>query len=328
MRAFCLAAAGETPALRETAIPTPGKGEALVRIAACGLNFADLLMIEGKYQDTPALPFTLGMELAGTVETLGPPGTNATGIGPGTRVAVFSGRDGLAEWGAFPLDRCVPIPDAMSFTDAAAFQIAFGTSHVALGHRARLRPGERLLVLGAAGGVGLTAVEIGRRMGASVIAVARGADRLAVARAAGAHHLIDSDGLAPGGLRDAVRALGGADVVYDPVGGEMFAEALRATNPDGRILAMGFASGTVPPIPANHLLVKNIAVIGVYWGGYLEFRPEVLTQSMATLFGWYAEGSLRPHISHVLPLERAAEGLGLLRSRKATGKVVITMEPD
>ncbi len=324
MQAYRVTAAGEAPRWQEIEAPAPAKGEALVRIAACGLNFADLLMIEGKYQDTPALPFTLGLELAGTIEALGP---DTTGLRPGSRVAVYAGQGGLAEQGVFPLDRCVPIPDSMSFAEAAAFQIAYGTSHVALDHRARLRPGETLLVLGAAGGVGLTAVEIGKRMGATVIAVARGADRLAVVRAAGADHLIDSDSLAPGGLRDAVRALGGADVVYDPVGGDLFTEALRATNPDGRILAMGFASGTVPPIAANHLLVKNLSVIGVYWGGYLKFRPEVLTDSMATLFGWYAEGGLKPHISHILPRARAAEGLDLLKTRKATGKAVITLDP-
>lgn len=327
MRAYRLVSAGEDPAFAEIPIPDPGPGEALVRIAACGLNFADLLMIEGKYQDRPEPPFTMGMELAGTVERLGS-GASDTKIVPGTRVAVFAGRGGLAEWGAFPLDRCVPIPDAMPFMDAAGFQIAYGTSHVALDHRAHLQPGERLLVLGAAGGVGLTAVEIGRRMGAVVIAVARGTDKLAVARAAGADHLIDSENLAPGGLREAVRALGGADVVYDPVGGEMFTESLRATNPDGRILTMGFASGSVPPIPANHLLVKNISVIGVYWGGYLKFRPEVLTRSMATLFGWYAQGGLHPHIGHALPFEQTSEGLELLRNRKATGKVVIRIGED
>ncbi len=323
MRAYRLESRETPPVLRDLPVPSPARGEALVRIAACGLNFADLLMIEGKYQDIPPLPFTLGLELAGTIEALGPQ-TEARGLMPGTRVAVYAGQGGLAEWGTFPVDRCVPIPAAMTFAEAAAFQIAYGTSHVALDHRARLQPGERLLVLGAAGGVGLTAVEIGHRMGATVIAVARGPEKLAVARAAGADHLIDSDSLAPGGLRDAVKALGGADVVYDPVGGEQFTEALRATNPDGRILAMGFASGTVPPIPANHLLVKNISVIGVYWGGYLKFRPEVLTRSMATLFDWYADGGLKPHVSAILPLDRVAEGLELLRTRKATGKVVIS----
>jgi NADPH2:quinone reductase len=208
----------------------------------------------------------------------------------------------------------------MPFDDAAAFQITYGTSHVALDHKARLQPGETLLVLGAAGGVGLTAVEIGKRMGARVIACARGADKLAAARAAGADHLIDSD---TDDLREAVKDLGGADVVYDPIGGDQFEAAFRATRPDGRIVVIGFASGTVPKIPANHLLVKNISVHGLYWGGYLKFHPEVLTDSLSTLLNWYAEGGLRPHISHTFSLEKAGEALATLRERKSTGKVVI-----
>ncbi|MGK8235529.1 NADPH:quinone oxidoreductase family protein [Roseovarius sp. MS2] len=319
MRAYHLPAKGAEPLLTDLPRPTPGPGEIRVRIAACGLNFADLLMIKGAYQDTPEPPFTLGMEVAGTVDALGP-GTD--GPAPGTRIAVFGGQGGLADYGCFPADRAVPLPDAMSFADAAAFQVAYGTSHVALDHKARLQPGETLLVLGAAGGVGLTAVEIGKQMGARVIACARGADKLAVAQEAGADHLIDA---ATQDIRNACRALGGVDVVYDPVGGDQFTAALRACNPEARILTIGFASGDVPQIPANHLLVKNITVMGLYWGGYLKFRPEVVTQSMATLFDWYAAGRLRPHVSHLLPLEQAAEALDLLRLRKSTGKVVVTL---
>ena len=209
----------------------------------------------------------------------------------------------------------------MSYEDAAGFQVAYGTSHVALNHKAKLLPGETLLVLGAAGGVGLTAVEIGKAMGARVIACARGREKLDAAEAAGADHLLDSD---TADIREEVKALGGADVVYDPVGGDQFTAAFRATNPGGRIVVIGFASGTVPPIPANHLMVKNIDILGLNWGGYLQFAPEVLDDSLATLFGWYAEGRLRPHVSHVLPLDRVDEGLDLLRRRKTTGKVVIT----
>ncbi|MGR3548296.1 MAG: NADPH:quinone oxidoreductase family protein [Roseovarius sp.] len=320
MRAYHLPAKGAEPILTDLPRPTPGSGEISLRIAACGLNFADLLMIKGAYQDTPEAPFTLGMEVAGTVEALGP---DTDGPAPGTRVAVFGGQGGLADYGCFPAARAVPLPDAMSFAEAAAFQVAYGTSHVALDHKARLQPGETLLVLGAAGGVGLTAVEIGKQMGARVIACARGADKLDVAKRAGADHLIDA---ASQDIRDTCRALGGVDVVYDPVGGDQFTAAMRACNPEARILAIGFASGDVPQIPANHLLVKNISVMGLYWGGYLKFRPEVLTQSMATLFDWYAAGRLRPHVSHLLPLEQAAEALDLLRSRKSTGKVVVTLE--
>ncbi|MCA3507802.1 MAG: NADPH:quinone oxidoreductase family protein [Rhodobacter sp.] len=319
MRALQISRFGFPPGLRTVPVPDPGPGEVLVRTAACGLNFADLLMSEGRYQDTPPLPFTLGMEVAGTVEACGP---GVSGFAQGARVAAVPGSGGLAELVSVPAARCVAIPDGMSFVQAASFQIAYGTSHLALDHRARLQPGETLLVLGAAGGVGLTAVEIGKHMGARVIASARGQTRLAIAQQAGADVLIDSD---TADLRDRLRAAGGVDVVFDTVGGPAFLQALRATRPEGRLLCVGFAGGDVPQIPANLLLVKNLSVIGLYWGGYLAFRPEVLTASMARLFGWFGDGILRPHISHVLPLDRAAEGLDLLRGRKATGKVVVTL---
>ncbi|WP_371226838.1 NADPH:quinone oxidoreductase family protein [Roseovarius sp. 2305UL8-3] len=318
MRAFSITEPGQNPELSRIAVPDPGPGEIRVRIGACGLNFADLLMVKGEYQDTPKPPFTLGMEVAGVVEALGE-GVEAPVIG--TRVAVFGGQGGLADYGCFPAERAVTLPASMSFEQAAAFQIAYGTSHVALDHKAHLREGETLLVLGAAGGVGLTAVEIGKRMGAKVIACARGADKLAVAKRAGADHLIDAK---TEDILAVCKSLGGVDVVYDPVGGDQFKAAFRACNPEARILIIGFASGEVPRVPANHLLVKNIDVLGFYWGGYLQFRPEVITDSLTTLFGWFEQGELRPHISHTLPLERAAEGLELLRSRQSTGKVVIT----
>ncbi|WP_226781770.1 NADPH:quinone oxidoreductase family protein [Oceaniglobus trochenteri] len=308
------------PALNTVDPPAPGPGQVAVRIAACGLNFADLLMASGHYQERPPLPFTLGMELAGTITALGA-GVAAPGVG--ARVAVFSGRGGLAEQGVFDARRCVVIPDAMPFEQAAAFQVAYGTSHVALTRKARVQPGETLLVLGAAGGVGLTAVEIGKLMGARVIACARGAAKLDVARAAGAHEVIDSD---TEDLRAALRAMGGVDVVYDPVGGAPFRAAMGACRPEARIVIVGFASGDVPQVKANHLLVKNITLMGYYWGGYMAFRPEVLTESLRQLYDWYEEGRLKPHVSHTLPLSRAAEGLELLRSRASTGKVVITID--
>ncbi|MBY5988099.1 NADPH:quinone oxidoreductase family protein [Roseovarius atlanticus] len=318
MRAFRIDSHDTTATLQDVEAPRPAAGEIGLQIHACGLNFADLLMLKGEYQDTPDTPFTLGMEVAGTVEALG---DGVEGPAIGSRVAVFGGQGGLAERGCFPADRAVILPDQMSFTDAAAFQIAYGTSHVGLDHKARLQPGETLLVLGAAGGVGLTAVEIGKLMGATVIACARGADKLEVARKAGADHLIDAE---TDDIREACRALGGVDVVYDPVGGDQFKSAMRACRPEARILTIGFASGEVPKIPANHLLVKNISVLGLYWGGYLAFRPQVVTDSLAQLFAWYADGRLKPHVSHILPLEKAQEGLDLMRTRKSTGKVVIT----
>jgi len=275
-------------------------------------------MQKSTYQDTPATPFTLGMEIAGVITALGP---QVSGLAVGDRVAVFCGHGGLAEFGVFDASRAMKIPDQMSFEHAAALQIAYGTSHLALQHCARLQPGETLLVTGAAGGAGLTAVEIGKQMGARVIAQARGTAKLEVARAAGADHLID----AGEDLRDVVKSLGGADVVYDVVGGDLWKAAFRATNPGGRLLPIGFASGEVPQIPANHLLVKNLTVIGFYIGGYIKSQPEVVRGSLQTLLKWYVDGRLSPHISHTLPLERVAEGMELLRSRKSTGKVVITM---
>lgn len=317
MRAMQVTAYDQPLSMQDIQVPTPKAGEVLVKIDACGMNFADTLMIKGTYQEKPPLPFTAGMELAGTVTAVG---VGVTTLAEGQRVAAYAGVGGLAEYAALPADICVPIPDAMSSADAAAFLIAYGTSHVALGYRAGLQPGERLLVLGASGGVGLTAIELGKLMGAEVIASARGAEKLEICRAAGADHLVDSE---TDDLRAIVKELGGADVVYDPVGGDQFKAALRACNPEARLLPLGFASGEVPQIPANILLVKNLTVMGVYWGAYARLRPSVLTDSFAALFDWYVVGKLTPHISNVLPLDRANDALDLLRTRKATGKVVV-----
>jgi len=317
MRNFGIETYGAEPGWLTRPPLEPGPGEVQVRIAAAALNFADLLMIDGRYQERPALPVTLGMELAGTIVACG------DGVAPftqGDRVAVYSGQGGLADTGCFPASRAVRLPDEMPFDAAAGLLIAHGTSHLALTRRARLRRGETLLVLGAAGGVGLTAVEIGKKLGARVIACARGAEKLAVAKAAGADHLIDSS---KADLRTAVKELGGADVVYDPVGGEHFTDAFRATKPEGRILMIGLASGTVPEVKPNHLLVKNIDLIGLNLGAYLSFAPQILAESFRTLFDWYLDGAIRVHISHRFPLERAAEALDTLRSRKATGKIVV-----
>lgn len=319
MLSYRIVQAGKAPALTQVSIPEPTENEVRVTIRACGLNFADLLMQAGTYQDMPDEPFTLGMEVAGEINAVG---ESVTHLSVGDRVAVFGGSGGLAEQGVYDSRRAVKLPDAMSFEHAAAFQIAYGTSHVALDYRAALKPGETLLVLGAAGGVGLTAVEIGKLIGANVIAVARGADKLDVAQKAGADHVIDAN---TDDLRSALKALGGVDVVYDPVGGDGFRAAFRACKPEARILTIGFASGDVPSIPANHLLVKNISVLGFYWGGYMAFKPDVIANSLKTLTGWYLDGKLHPHVSHTLPLKDVEQGMELLRSRKSTGKVVITI---
>jgi NADPH2:quinone reductase len=293
--------------------PEPGEGEVLLRIKACGVNFADTLMVKGTYQETPDYPFAPGMEVCGVVE-------GGNGLPVGTRVAAMIGHGGFAEYATAPAAACVPVPDGMSDAHAAAFLVAYGTAHVGLTHRARLKAGETLLVLGAAGGIGLTAIEIGKLLGATVIACARGEQKCAIAKEAGADHVIDSE---TSDIRADVKALGGADVVWDPVGGDQFKAALRACNPEARLLPLGFASGEVPQIPANILLVKNLDVLGFYWGAYMKFAPVVIVKSLKALFAWYADGKLHPHVSHEVPLSDAEMALDLLISRKATGKVVV-----
>ena len=297
--------------------PAPGEGEVLIRVRACALNFADTLMAAGKYQEMPVLPFTPGLECAGEVVSLGP---STHGPAPGTRVACYVGHGGLAEYACVAAERLIVIPPSMSFEEGAAFPIAYGTSHLALTHKARLQPGETLLVTGAAGGVGLTAVEIGKQLGARVIATARGEEKLKIAAAAGADVVIDSE--IPD-LKQQLKALGGVDVTYEAVGGASFDAALSASRPDGRILAIGFAGGIVPQIKANHLLVKNVSVMGFWWGGYLHFAPHLLMDSLKELVGWFESGRLHPHVSEILPMEAFLDGLELLRTRNATGKVVI-----
>ncbi|KUP93513.1 NADPH:quinone oxidoreductase family protein [Tritonibacter horizontis] len=316
MLSFRIVKLGLEGQISETEIPTPGPGEILLEIHACALNFADLLMVEGRYQDTPPLPFTPGLECAGRIAAMG---NDISDFQIGDRVAVFGGQGGLAEYGLFDAARAIRIPDSVSYDTAAASMIAYGTSLLALEQQARLQPGETLLVTGAAGGVGLTAVEIGKLLGARVVAQARGTEKLAIAQAAGADHLIDGSE----DLRQRLLDLGGADVVYDAVGGETWKAAFRATNPGGRLLPIGFAGGDVPQIPANRLLVKNLTVIGFYLGGLVKLNPEIGRTTFDKLMGWLAEGRITPHISHRLPLAETNRGLALLRDRTATGKVIM-----
>ena len=308
---------GAQPQLSEVELPEVAPADVLLRVTATGLNFADLLMIEGRYQATPPPPFVLGMEVAGVIMAVG---QDVENLAAGDRVMGVPGHGGLAKHVIMPASSLRPIKPEMDDVTAAGFQIAYGTSHLALTHRARLRNTETLLVLGASGGVGLTAVEVGRQIGARVIAVARGQDKLAVARTAGADLLVDSD---DADLLGRLRSLGPIDVVYDAIGGDIGEAALRVMAPDGRFLVIGFASGRLPEIKPNHLLVKNQTVIGFYWGGYQNFNPRALDASMSELSNWHAQGRIRPHVSHVLPFEDALQGLELLRSRKSTGKVVI-----
>lgn len=319
MRALVVKTAGHPAFVEDWTLPPVGSDDVHLRVLACGLNFADLLMIDGSYQETPPLPFAPGLEICGEVLGIG---SRVTALSIGDRVTAFCGSGGLVEEAVLPANRCRKAPTTMPDTVAAGFQIAYGTSHLALTRRARLQSGETLAVLGAAGGVGLTAVEIGHALGARVIGVARGPEKCAIAIRAGADHVIDAG---TDNLRADLKALGGVDVVYDAVGGELGEAALRALHPEGRFLSIGFASGTVPKPRLNHMLVKNNDVIGFYWGGYMTFAPEVLTDSLSTLMDWHAQGRIHPHISHVLPFDQTLEGLHLLKTRKATGKVVITL---
>ncbi|MEI6556962.1 MAG: NADPH:quinone oxidoreductase family protein [Rhodospirillaceae bacterium] len=311
-------------AIEEVPEPTPGPGQISLTVAAAGLNFADTLMIAGKYQEKPAFPFSPGLEVAGTVRETGP---GVTGFTPGQRVMAVLDHGGFAEQVLARTEDVFPIPESMDFTTAASFPIAYGTSHLALWERAKLMAGEILLVHGAAGGVGLTAVEIGKALGATVIASANGRDRLDVPAARGADHLIDTK---TEDIRTRVRDLTGGrgvDVVYDPVGGEGFDKSLRSVAWGARLLTIGFASGTTPQIPANLLLVKNCAVIGLYWGSYRRHAPELVAESFRRLFSWFESGQLRPLVSRTFPLEAAAEALQSLAERRATGKLVLAIAP-
>jgi NADPH:quinone reductase and related Zn-dependent oxidoreductases len=305
-------------------VPDPALEAGQVRIAveAAGLNFADTLIIAGKYQNKVPPPFTPGFEVAGRVLECAP---DVDGLDAGQRVMAVVEHGGFAEEVVAPAGQVFPLADSVAPVAAAGFPIAYGTSHLSLVYRAALQPGETLLVHGAAGGVGLTAVEIGKRLGATVIATANGAAKLQVAKNAGADHLIDSGA---DDLKDQVKALTGgrgADVVYDPVGGKLFEASLRCTVLGGRILVVGFASGDVPQIPANILLVKNISALGFHWGQYQTLNPAWMRASFEQLLGWLAAGELRPHVSRTYPLADAVEALQALKARKTTGKVVLTM---
>ncbi len=306
--------------LAEVAEPRPGHGQVRIRVQACGVNFADSLITRGQYQKQPPPPFSPGFEVSGEVLELG---AGVTGIALGDRVIAITPHGGYAEQVVADSKRCVPMPAAMSWEHGAAFPVVFGTSHVALSHRARLRAGETLVVHGASGGVGLTAVAIGKQLGATVIATASSAGKLQVASEHGADHLIDSS---QEDVRARIKELTdgrGADVVYDPVGGELFTASLRSIAFEGRILVIGFAGGSVPRIPANHLLVKNVDVIGVNWPAYADLNPQVMTGSFQTLIQWYLEGAIKPHVSATYPLKQAVEALDQVVARKSTGKVVI-----
>ncbi|MBX9635820.1 MAG: NADPH:quinone oxidoreductase family protein [Magnetospirillum sp.] len=322
MRAIVCPAFGAPLELAQIPAPALGSGQIRIAVAAAGVNFADSLFITGKYQEKVAPPLIPGMELAGTVLDVG---DGVTAFAKGDRVmAAVTGGAFAEEVVAWETD-VTRLPDQLDFVTAAGFPVAYGTSHLGLKHKAGLKAGETLVVHGAAGGVGLTAVEIGVALGARVIATAGGPDKVQIATGHGAHHGIDYKAE---DIRDRVKELTGgkgADVIYDPVGGAVFDASLRAIAPDGRILVIGFASGTVPQIPANILLVKNVTVIGYWWGAYRKLNPAMVQASLAECVQWWAEGKLKPLVSQTLPLAQAAQALELLKSRAATGKVVLTV---
>lgn len=309
--------------LEERPPPEPGPGEIRIRVRAAGLNFADTLMLKGQYQDRPPLPFVPGMEIAGQVERCG---DGVAGFTPGERVMATLDHGGFAEEAVARAGDVVRLPDGIDYVTAAGFAIAYGTAYGALTWAARLRAGETLVVHGAAGGVGLATVECGRALGARVIATARGEAHLAVARAHGAEATIDTG---REDLRARIKELTdgrGADVVFDPIGGEVFAASLRSIAWQGRILIIGFASGQIPQIPANLLLVKNASAVGFYWGSYRRHDPARVHAAFEALLDWYTDGRIRPHISETRPLAEARDALELLLSRRSAGKVVLTVD--
>lgn len=303
-------------------VPSPeAKGRGVkVRVKAAGLNFPDTLIIEGKYQLKPNMPFSPGGEMAGEVVAVG---DKVTRFKVGDRVAGLTGYGAFAEEVIVPEQNLLPVPDGMSDEKAAAFTMVYGTSYYALKQRGNLQPGETLLVLGASGGVGLATVELGKAMGAKVIAAASSAEKLAIAKEAGADELIN---YTEEPLKDAVKKLThskGVDVIYDPVGGDFTEQALRAMGWNGRHLIIGFAAGDIPKIPANLTLLKGCSVVGVFWGSFTQREPEASAQNMMELMKLYAEGKIDPKVSAVYDFEDYAEALGALTGRKATGKVVL-----
>ncbi|MCL7943875.1 NADPH:quinone oxidoreductase family protein [Marinobacter sp. ATCH36] len=291
-----------------------------VRVKAAGLNFPDTLIIEGKYQLKPTMPFSPGGEMSGEVIEVG---EKVTRFKPGDRVAGLTGYGAFAEEVVVPEHNILPIPESMSDKKAAAFSMVYGTSYYALKQRANIQPGETLLVLGASGGVGLATVELGKAMGAHVIAAASTAEKLAVAKEAGADELIN---YTEEPLKDAVKRLTnskGVDVIYDPVGGDFTEQALRAMAWNGRHLIIGFAAGDIPKIPANLTLLKGCSVVGVFWGSFTQREPQTSAQNMMELLKLFSEGKINPRISEVYDFENYEKALGALTGRTATGKIVL-----
>ena len=318
MRAWRLHELGEPEdvlRLEDVPDPTPGEHEVVIDVAACALNFPDILLCRGQYQEKPALPFTPGVEVAGTI------------AGTGQRVIALPRSGGLAERTTAHTQGVFTIPDAMPLTVASALCVTYQTGYLALHHRAALQPGETLLVHAGAGGVGSAAIQLGLAAGARVIATAGGPDKVEVCRKLGAEVAIDyqADDFVQA-VKDATDGRG-ADVIYDPVGGDTFDRSRKCVAFEGRILVIGFTSGRIPEAPANHVLIKNYSVVGVHWGLYNRMKPHVPHEIHDELVRLYEKGQIDPLISQVLPMEQAPQALTALGSRGTTGKIVVETAP-
>lgn len=298
---------------------TPGDGQVVIDVKAAAVNFPDVLIIENKYQMKPPLPFTPGAEVAGVVRAAG----TGVKLAPGTRVVAYVSTGGFAEQVLAEASACVPLPESADFATAAAFTLAYGTSHHAVVDRAALRAGETMLVLGAAGGVGLAAVEIGKALGARVIAAASSEEKLEVCRRFGADATIN---YSTEDLRERIKALTdgqGPDVIYDPVGGIYTEPAFRSIGWRGRYLVVGFANGEIPRLPLNLALLKGASIVGVFWGDFARREPQNNAAAFAQMVGWIGEGKLKPYVSKRYRLDETAQALKDMASRRVTGKIVI-----
>jgi NADPH:quinone reductase len=306
--------------LADLPVPVAGAGESVVRIAAVGLNFFDTLIIAGRYQTKPPLPFSPGGEFSGVIDSVG---AGVTDFAPGDRVLGYIGFGAARQFAAVPVEKLARLTADLDLERAAGLTITYGTTYHALKDRAALTAGETLAVLGASGGVGLAAVELGRQMGARVIACASSRDKLAFARQHGAHELVN---YAEEDLADALKRLGGEhgiDVIYDPVGGPHSEAALRAVAWEGRLLVVGFASGEIPKLPLNLVLLKGCNVLGVNWGAFVRQNPQAHRAGLDQLARWCADGKLSCHIHAVYPLAETAQALKAIADRKAMGKVIV-----
>ncbi len=310
----------ETLSIKDMPSPAVMKGTVKIRVRAAGVNFPDTLIIQGKYQFKPAFPFSPGGEVSGDVLEVG---EGVTHVKPGDKVIGMTLHGGFAEEVIVPGISCYPMPDKMTYEEAAGFTMTYGTSHHALKQRANIQPGEMLLVLGAAGGVGLTAVELGKAMGAKVIAAASTDEKLALAQSYGADHILNYANM---DMREGIKLLTngkGVDVVYDPVGGDYAEPAFRSIAWKGRYLVVGFASGPIPSLPLNLALLKGASIVGVFWGNFTTLEPQEHANNMAELFALYSTGKLKPHVSNVFPMERVSDALYSLMGRQAQGKVIL-----